>query len=1063
MSLREGNDDAATFRTRIPLPTRKPASALAAATANVVTATTTRATAGDVKSALAAATRPSRADKENDAAATARGRAASRGLGVSKSSETTLKTAPPNGTNASSSSRTTVRATVLTHRASDGVTSATIPADAASSAGVVAETLRSLDPEYEDVLASRLAGKDAKFDFKAQVAAAKAFYPKAKTLLKTFRGVIVDIAGAVEDARRENSGAILEAVVAAEDAVRDRDETSALLAAARAEAMDAAKTSAEFSKRASVLETKLEASLKQSRSFEKEAATAAETLETLKKELSVSETRAASLGASLEASAERVNDLISQTAPAKAQIDALLADKASTHETLGTLKGELMSANVQLEAMRSAVKEHESEKARETEKTNLLYADLARVSAEKEGADEQLAAAREEAASARAATAEASVTVAETKARALRLEDAAEHAASDLARAKSERDGVEKRLDETAAELARVATSLAAAEARAEAAERDAANSKTANAKETSRLRDELESAKVKVTALEPRVETLNAELAEARADAKVARAESEYLRAAGDEARDRGASSDAERAAAEKHLAELKDVTRDLERKASEAEGRALALRSALDAAEKKTSRLEKEAEASDEKLRAYDVDAREASSLRSRLEALRVTHEEQSAALASARSALSDAAAGAAAVSSRAEERETRASSLERRCAALEAASLAKDAELRQSAVVRRALHNQVQELKGNIRVFCRVRPVNRHDGESVDAAETGAGKDHSEPLLRVARAGESAGRALAVAPPGKKEKPTRFAFDRVFGGDAGQAEVFEDIAHLVQSALDGYKVCIFAYGQTGSGKTYTMLGDSLGEKGENGDESRKGLIPRCVERIFAARDDCGSTSNIRAVFDVTATMVEIYNEEIKDLLSDTNDETVKHDVKHDARTGETSVTRAASVAVNSAREIDSLVRRAVAARTTRATKMNDHSSRSHMVFTLNLTGVDASGAPTRGVLNLVDLAGSERLSRTGATGDRLKEAQSINKSLSALGDVIAARAEKAAHVPYRNSKLTYLLQNALGGDAKTLMFANVSPVAESAQETLCSLRFAAKVNACAAGGNK
>jgi kinesin family protein C1 len=950
---------------------------------------------------------------------------------------------------------------VLTHRASDGVTIPAIPQpDAASSAGVVAETLRSLDPEYEDVLASRLAsGKDAKFDFKAQVAAAKAFYPKAKTLLKTFRGVIVDIAGAVEDARRESQGAILEAVVAAEDAVRDRDETSALLAAARAEAMDAAKTSAETAKRACELETKLEASLKRSRSFEEKSKTAAETVETLKKELNASETRSASLGASLEASAERVNDLISQTAPAKAQIDALLLDKASTHETLGTLKGELMSANVQLEAMRSAVKEHESEKARETEKTNLLYADLARVSAEREGANEQLAAAREEAASARAATAEASVMVAETKARALRLEDAAEHAASDLARAKSERDGVEKRLDETAAELARVSTSLAAAEARAEAAERDAATANAANAKETSRLRDELESAKVKNAALEPRVETLNAELAEARADAKVARAESEYLRAAGDEARDRGASSDAERAAAEKHLAELKDVTRDLERKASEAEGRALALRSALDAAEKKTARLEKEAEASDVKLQAYDVDAREASSLRSRLEALRVTHEEQSAALASARSALSDAAAGAAAVSSRAEERETRASSLERRCAALEAASALKDAELRQGAIVRRALHNQVQELKGNIRVFCRVRPINQHSGESVDAAETGAGKDHSEPLLRVARAGESAGRALAVAPPGKKEKPTRFAFDRVFGGDAGQEEVFEDIAHLVQSALDGYKVCIFAYGQTGSGKTYTMLGDD----GENaqGDDA-KGLIPRCVERIFAARDD-GSTSDIRARFDVTATMVEIYNEEIKDLLSDNTDETVKHDVKHDARTGETSVTHAASVAVNSAREIDSLVRRAIAARTTRATKMNDHSSRSHMVFTLNLTGVDASGAPTRGVLNLVDLAGSERLSRTGATGDRLKEAQSINKSLSALGDVIAARAEKAAHVPYRNSKLTYLLQNALGGDAKTLMFANVSPVAESAQETLCSLRFAAKVNACAAGGNK
>ena len=175
----------------------------------------------------------------------------------------------------------------------------------------------------------------------------------------------------------------------------------------------------------------------------------------------------------------------------------------------------------------------------------------------------------------------------------------------------------------------------------------------------------------------------------------------------------------------------------------------------------------------------------------------------------------------------------------------------------------------------------------------------------------------------------------------------------------------------------------------------------------------------------------------------------------------MKHDPKTGETTVTHLAAVTVDSAAHAASLVSKAVAARTTHKTKMNDHSSRSHMVFTLKLTGTDGSGGPIRGVLNLVDLAGSERLSRTGATGDRLKEAQSINKSLSALGDVIAALAEKAPHVPYRNSKLTYLLQNALGGDAKTLMFANVSPVAESAQETLCSLRFAAKVNACAVGG--
>ena len=1052
MSLREGNEDAATFRTRIPLPTRKPASALAAATANVVTATTTRATAGDVKSALAAATRPSRANKENDASTTARGRAATRGAGVSG------ETKP---VDVESSARTTVP-TVLTHRASDGATRATLPADAEGSVSVVAETLRALDPEYEDVLASRLAGKDAKFDFKAQVAAAKAFYPKAKSLLKTFRGVIVDIAGAVEDAKRDARDATERALVAAEDATRDRDETSALLVAARAEALDAAQASAAASRRAEDLETRLGAAAANAETSEANAKRADETVARLTKELSETRERVASLEASLDASDERANELADAAAPARAQIDALLAEKSASSEEIGTLKGELTSANVQLESLRADLKRREVEKARETESANALHADLARVSAEREGLAEQLAAAREETAAARAAAAEASVSVAEAKARALRLEDAAEHAAADLARARAERDGCAGKLDETAAELARSAARVAAAEARAESAERDAAAADASAQKESARLRDELESAKAHRATLEPRVETLCAELAEARADAKVARAESEYLRVAGDEARDRGASSDAERVAAEKHAEELKALSRDLERSSAEAEARARALRSELDASLSKTARLEQEAEAREARRIEAEREASEAASLRSRLEALRVTHEEQSDSLAAARRELSETAAGAAAFSSRAEEKERSAEALEARCAQLEASVQARDAEARQHALVRRALHNAVQELKGNIRVFCRVRPVNERAGERADAAESGGGKDGAEPFLRVARVGESAGRAVAVALPGKREKPAAFAFDRVFGADASQAEVFEDISHLVQSALDGYKVCIFAYGQTGSGKTYTMLGDG-GEKEDAADsaDDRRGLIPRCVEQIFAARDDGAGT------FAVTATMVEIYNEEIRDLLSTSHrssaDDAVKLDVKHDARTGETLVANARRVEVTSASEIASLLRRANAARTTHETNANDRSSRSHMVFTLKLTGTDAAGAEVRGVLNLVDLAGSERLSRTGATGDRLKEAQSINKSLSALGDVIAALAEKAAHVPYRNSKLTYLLQNALGGDAKTLMFANVSPVAESAQETLCSLRFATKVNACAAGGRR
>ena len=158
---------------------------------------------------------------------------------------------------------------------------------------------------------------------------------------------------------------------------------------------------------------------------------------------------------------------------------------------------------------------------------------------------------------------------------------------------------------------------------------------------------------------------------------------------------------------------------------------------------------------------------------------------------------------------------------------------------------------------------------------------------------------------------------------------------------------------------------------------------------------------------------------------------------------------------------VEVKDAAQVSSLLQRAAKARSVGRTQMNEQSSRSHMVFTLRLDGSNAkTGQSVGGVLNLIDLAGSERLSRSGATGDRLKETQSINKSLSALGDVILSLHNRDSHVPYRNSKLTYLLQPCLGGESKTLMFVNVAPSVDSANETLCSLRFAAKVNACEVG---
>ena len=169
----------------------------------------------------------------------------------------------------------------------------------------------------------------------------------------------------------------------------------------------------------------------------------------------------------------------------------------------------------------------------------------------------------------------------------------------------------------------------------------------------------------------------------------------------------------------------------------------------------------------------------------------------------------------------------------------------------------------------------------------------------------------------------------------------------------------------------------------------------------------------------------------------------------------ITHDAD-GHTSIAGAAAVEIETERDARELVGRAAAARASAATAMNDVSSRSHAVFALRITGRnEASGTRLKGSLNLVDLAGSERLARSLAAGDRARETCAINKSLSALGDVFAALSARSAHIPYRNSKLTWLLAPCLGGSGKTLMFVNVAPDAASAGESLCSLRFAAKVN--------
>ncbi|CEG84385.1 Putative Kinesin family member C1 [Rhizopus microsporus] len=366
------------------------------------------------------------------------------------------------------------------------------------------------------------------------------------------------------------------------------------------------------------------------------------------------------------------------------------------------------------------------------------------------------------------------------------------------------------------------------------------------------------------------------------------------------------------------------------------------------------------------------------------------------------------------------------------------------------------RRKLHNTIQELKGNIRVFCRVRPrVGKIKEERKKKKHTydDIARDKGSQLAEINYSGEDhEGIELleqVSSTLGKSStKSYAFTFDKVFGPDCNQGECFEEISQLVQSALDGYNVCIFAYGQTGSGKTFTMQGPPQST------EETSGMIPRAVHQIY---DVTQQLKQFGWEYTMEGTFLEIYNETIHDLLGDTASYgKIKHEIRHE-KNGKTVVTDMTSVQLDSPSKVKTMLKRANQNRATGATNLNERSSRSHSVFTLQLTGENKkTGERSSGILNLIDLAGSERLSLSGSVGDRLKETQAINKSLSSLGDVIHALVNKkeGSHIPYRNSKLTWLLRNSLGGNCKTLMFVNISPLAEHFNETLCSLRFATKV---------
>ncbi|WAR00396.1 KN14I-like protein [Mya arenaria] len=268
----------------------------------------------------------------------------------------------------------------------------------------------------------------------------------------------------------------------------------------------------------------------------------------------------------------------------------------------------------------------------------------------------------------------------------------------------------------------------------------------------------------------------------------------------------------------------------------------------------------------------------------------------------------------------------------------------------------VLRKKYYNMVEDMKGKIRVYCRARPMSKTE------------------------------------------------LDR----------------NLIQSAMDGYNVCIFAYGQTGSGKTFTMIGDR--------DQKYPGVAPRAFNRIF----DLGDEMKSKFTLHVETYMMELYNDKLIDLFA------------RPATSEDGAVVKNA----RNAKELFALFEEGSANRHVASTKMNAESSRSHLIIGIILTSTNKNtGNVTKGKLSLVDLAGSERVAKTQAGAEQLKEAMSINKSLSALGDVISALSSDQQFIPYRNNKLTMLMQDSLGGNAKTLMFVNISPADYNMEETIIS----------------
>lgn len=272
--------------------------------------------------------------------------------------------------------------------------------------------------------------------------------------------------------------------------------------------------------------------------------------------------------------------------------------------------------------------------------------------------------------------------------------------------------------------------------------------------------------------------------------------------------------------------------------------------------------------------------------------------------------------------------------------------------------------------------------------------------------------------------------------FRFDKIFDVTATQLDIYQTVAApTVDKALRGYNGTILTYGQSGTGKTFTIFG-------EIGNPERRGIIPNVFFHLFTQISLAPpSTSYV-----ITITFLEIYNEEIKDLLCISSK---KLEIKENPNLG-VYVKNLTGMTVESMHQVLDVLLETSKARAQAATNLNFSSSRSHAIFGIRLQAHHEDGSTTLGKLNLVDLAGSERVSKSLATGDRLKEAAKINLSLSVLGNVISALVDgSSSYIPYRNSKLTRLLQDSLGGNCKTSMIATINP--EDLDETYYTLMYA------------